>query len=156
MPETFTRSLAEHLDRKCRYTVREAEDGWPIGPMNAYIAPGARHLVVRGSAVKPFIGINDQPPENGCKPAADVLFRSVANVYGGNVVALIMTGMGNDGTHGLCALKRQGASVIAQDEASSVVWGMPGSAVASGCVDRVAPLCELPNEVVRMIEKGRN
>jgi two-component system chemotaxis response regulator CheB len=155
MPETFTRSLAEHLDKKCRHKVREAVDGWPVESNNVYVAPGAKHLVVRGTAANALIGINDQPPENGCKPAADVLFRSAANVYGGNVIALIMTGMGNDGTHGLRALKRQGASVIAQDEATSIVWGMPGSAVAANCVDRISPLDEIPNDVFRILEKGK-
>jgi two-component system chemotaxis response regulator CheB len=95
--------------------------------------------------------INDQPPQNNCRPSADVLFRSAALAYGGDVIAIILTGMGNDGTAGLGALHRAGALTIAQDEASSVVWGMPGSAVAAGCIDQVLALAQIPSAVQSLL-----
>ncbi|OGV45285.1 MAG: hypothetical protein A2017_08765 [Lentisphaerae bacterium GWF2_44_16] len=97
------------------------------------------------------IAINDQPPENGCKPSVDVLFRSAANCCNGNLLAIILTGMGNDGTKGLAPLKRAGAHVIVQDEESSVVWGMPGSAAATGNVDDILPLMEIPGAAAKII-----
>ena len=109
------------------------------GPQ-AFIAPGGRHLVLRGSALAPVVGLSDAPPENGCRPSADVLFRSAAAVFGREVLAVILTGMGRDGTAGLGAIQRAGGYVIAQDEATSVVWGMPGSAVEAGVADEVVAL----------------
>ncbi|MBF0509181.1 MAG: chemotaxis response regulator protein-glutamate methylesterase [Deltaproteobacteria bacterium] len=154
MPPTFTQSLAESLNNKCRHQVIEGrhndivDNGW------AYIAPGGRHMLVRKNTLgQVMTTINDQPPENGCRPSVDVLFRSAAAAYGGDVVAIILTGMGNDGTKSLGPLKRAGAYVIAQDEATSVVWGMPGSAVASGQVDDVLPLDKIPTAVGRLTGK---
>ena len=98
------------------------------------------------------ITLNDQPPENGCRPSVDVLFRSVAAANAGNTLSLILTGMGCDGTKGIAALKRAGAYVLVQDEASSVVWGMPGSAINSGNVDEVHPLMEIPEAVAKILE----
>jgi two-component system, chemotaxis family, protein-glutamate methylesterase/glutaminase len=151
MPEKFTQSLAESLDKKCHHRVKEGEDGEVIDSSTIYIAPGGRHLLLRQSSSGPIITITDQPPENGCRPSVDVLFRSLPAVYGGNVVAVILTGMGNDGSGGLRAIKRAGARTIAQDEATSVVWGMPGSAVETGLIDQVIPLMQIPAKIKEML-----
>lgn len=147
MPPEFTLSLAESLDRKTPHTVKEAEHNEVITNRHVYIAPGGFHMLAEKSGASNHIAINSQPPEKGCRPSVDVLFRSATNAYGGNVVAIILTGMGSDGTRGIRALKRSGAYVIAQDEQSSVVWGMPGSAVDSGNVDEILPLDRIPEAV---------
>jgi two-component system chemotaxis response regulator CheB len=143
MPPNFTRSLADSLARQTRQLVVEAADGTPLAAARVFIAPGGRHMLLRGSSVSPLIGLSDAPPENGCRPSADVLFRSAAAVFGPGVLALILTGMGSDGAGGLAAVRRAGGYVIAQDEPTSVVWGMPGSAVEAGVVDEVCPLPEI-------------
>jgi two-component system chemotaxis response regulator CheB len=144
MPAGFTRSLADSLARKCYVPVTEADDGQLVAGPGVLIAPGNRHLLVRGQGEgRVMTVLNDQPPQNGCRPSADVLFRSAALAYGAEAVGIILTGMGCDGTDGLGALKRVGAATLAQDEASSVVWGMPGSAVAAGHIDQVLPLGKL-------------
>lgn len=147
MPETFTESLANNLDKKCKHTVLEAFPDKIIQPDHIYIAPGGRHLVLKEEHGNVVTVNNRQPPENGCRPAVDVLFRSASAIYGNGILALILTGMGNDGTKGLGVLKRCGAYVIAQDEASSVVWGMPGSAVEAGVVDEILALTEIPEAI---------
>jgi two-component system chemotaxis response regulator CheB len=156
-PGPFTRSLAESLDRQCEHRVIEARDGEAIQSRTTYVAPSGKHLVLRGGASALVTALNEQPPENGCRPAADVLFRSAAAIPGLTAVALVLTGMMCDGTRGLGPLKRAGAHVIAQDEASSVVWGMPGSAVASGQVDEVLPLGRIAAavEAVVLARKSR-
>lgn len=152
MPPKFTASLAESLGKVCAHKVHEAVDGQPIEAGNTYIAPGGRHLVVRRASPTQIVcGVNDNPPENALRPNVDVMFRSAAQVWGGNVVAVILTGMGSDGTKGLAPLKRAGAPVIVQDEATSVVWGMPGSAAAAGLADQVLPLEAIPDAVARSI-----
>lgn len=141
MPAGFTQSLAENLARKCLCPVIEAAEGQPIVPRTIYIAPGGKHLVLRTNPRGELVaGLNEQPPESGCRPSASVLFRSAAALLGRDAVAVVLTGMGNDGTAGLGPLKRAGAYVIAQDEETSVVWGMPGSAVAASVTDAVLPL----------------
>lgn len=140
MPVGFTKTLADSLSRQTGRSVTEATEGTKLQQRAVYIAPGGRHLLIRGSGGGLVAAINDQPPENGCRPSADVLFRSAAQAVGGETVAVILTGMGRDGTAGLAAVRRAGGYVIAQDEASSVVWGMPGSAVEAGVVDEVRPL----------------
>lgn len=158
MTSPFTRSLAESLARQCRHTVVEAFEGDMVKPKTVYIAPGGKHLLLRTvTGGKILTALNEQPPENGVRPSADVLFRSAAAVYGGEVVAIVLTGMMTDGTKGLGPLKRAGAHIIAQDEASSVVWGMPGSAVASGNVDEVLPLAQIPAAVQALVAaRGSN
>lgn len=154
MPPDFTKSLAESLARQTRGNVIEASDGLELQNRTVYIAPGGRHLLVRGPGVMPRIGITDQPPENGCRPSADPLFRAAAALFGSEVLALILTGMGRDGTIGLGAIKRAGGYVIAQDEASSVVWGMPGSAVHAGVVDEVLPLEQIAKAAASVAAGG--
>lgn len=141
MPAGFTRSLADNLARQCPWPVVEVEDGQAIEARSIYIAPGGKHLVLRSAALgKLSAGLNEQPPESGCRPSASVLFRSAAALLGREAVAIVLTGMGNDGTAGLGPLRRAGGCIIAQDEETSVVWGMPGSAVAAGLTDAVVPL----------------
>lgn len=151
MPAGFTRSLAASLDNKCRCTVVEAEHNLPVEDRRVYIAPGDRHMLIRARGDGLVTVINQQPPESGSRPSADVLFRSAAAVYGPHLVALVLTGMGSDGTRGAGAVKRAGGRVIAQDEATSVVWGMPGSAAAAGHVDGILPLDRIPEAVVRLV-----
>jgi two-component system chemotaxis response regulator CheB len=155
MPPGFTKSLAESLARKCGKSVVEAEDRQTVQNSMVYLAPGGRHMLVRtnqdGSAV---ISLNDQPPQNNCRPSVDVLFRSAAAAYGADAIGIILTGMGNDGTNGLAALHRAGGLALAQDEASSVVWGMPGSAVAAGCVDEILPLGQIASAVAGLTKQG--
>lgn len=153
MPEKFTQSLAESLAKKCSHKVKEGENGEVVDKGTIYIAPGGRHMMLRLSSAGPVISLSDQPAENGCRPSVDVLFRSLPAVFGSGVVAVIMTGMGNDGSNSLRALKRAGVSIIAQDEASSVVWGMPGSAVSTGFVDEIVSLMDLPQKIATMIFK---
>ncbi len=154
MPPDFTRSLAESLARQTQRTVVEATDGMPLQRGTVYIAPGGRHLLIRGSTALPVTGLTDQPPENGCRPSADVLFRSAAAVLRNEIVAVILTGMGSDGTAGLGAIRRAGGYIIAQDEATSVVWGMPGSAVEAGLPDEVVPLPRISRAVATVVCRG--
>jgi two-component system chemotaxis response regulator CheB len=151
MPPKFTESLAESLNSKCRYQVIEAHHNQSILNKYVYIAPGGKHMVIQRKGAELFIHNNEDPPEHGCRPSVDVLFRSAASVLGADIVAVILTGMGTDGTNGLSKLKSSGAYVIAQDEATSVVWGMPGSAVRSGFVDEVQPLDKIPESIVNVL-----
>ena len=141
MPPVFTQSLAESLSPKCAVRVREASHGEMIEPNTAYIAPGGKQMrLAPGTDGHKMVQITDDPPENNCKPAVDYLFRSVANHFPGRAMAVIMTGMGSDGALGLRLLKRNGCYVIAQDEASCVVFGMPKAAVDAGVTDAILPL----------------
>lgn len=150
MPALFTQPLAASLDRKCAIRVKEATDGEIAQPNHAYIAPGGRHMkATAGTRGEIVLKVTDDPPENGCRPSVDCLFRSVALHFPGRSVATILTGMGNDGTAGLRLLKRSGCFSIAQDEASCVVFGMPKEAIAAGVVDTVAPLDTIAGSIVR-------
>jgi two-component system chemotaxis response regulator CheB len=143
MPPVFTKMFAERLDRSCAVHVVEAADGMLVTAGTVYIAPGDRHLTVAGRAPTATTRLTQGPPENSCRPAADVLFRSVAEVYGGSTLAVVLTGMGLDGRRGVEVLRAGGAEVLAQDQASSVVWGMPGAVVGAGLADAVLPLNEI-------------
>ncbi|MFN5745845.1 MAG: chemotaxis-specific protein-glutamate methyltransferase CheB [Methylococcaceae bacterium] len=156
LPVGFTRSLAENLQRRTDWPVHEAEHEQVILPRNIYVAPGGRHLTVAARPSGKWVSVlTDDPPESGCRPSASVLFRSAATAFGAEAMAIILTGMGNDGTTGLCDIRRQGGYVIAQDEASSVVWGMPGSAVAAGAAQRVLPLDLMAAHVAAMTRESR-
>ncbi len=155
MPAGFTGSLAESLARQTGKTVIEATDGPPLEVSHIYIAPGGRHLLLRGTAAAPKTGLNDQPPENGCRPSADVLFRSAATVFGNSAAAIVLTGMGRDGTAGLGAVKRAGGYVFAQDEATSVVWGMPGSAFEAGVTHELLPIDQIASSVAALVLRSR-
>jgi two-component system, chemotaxis family, protein-glutamate methylesterase/glutaminase len=143
MPPVFTKMFAERLDRSSAVTVVEAKDGVPVQPGVVYLAPGDYHLTVTGRAGTVLTRLTQGPPENSCRPAADVLFRSVAEVYGSTALAVVLTGMGQDGMRGAERLRETGAEVVAQDQASSVVWGMPGAVVTAGLADTVLPLEEI-------------
>ena len=156
MPATFTRMLAHRLDNDSGLAVREAADGDVPLPGEVLIAPGGRHLEVRSGANGPVLRLTDGPPENSCRPAADVLFRTAAAVYGEQVLAVVLTGMGSDGRKGSQAIQAAGGQVVVQDEASSVVWGMPGAVVAAGACDRILPLREIAGSLTRAARAGRH
>jgi two-component system, chemotaxis family, protein-glutamate methylesterase/glutaminase len=151
MPALFTRLLAERLCSSCHLPVEEASDGQSVAPGKILIAPGGFHLQVELSGAEVRVHLNQSPPQNFCRPAVDALFSSIAEVYGGAVIAMILTGMGHDGLRGSEILKAHGAAILAQDEASSVVWGMPGAVVSSGIADRVLPLDQLVPEILRRL-----
>jgi two-component system chemotaxis response regulator CheB len=149
MPERFTKALAERLNRSCRIEVREAQHGDRVTPGRALIAPGNRHLMLGSRGSSYTVRVTDGPLVSRHRPSVDVLFRSVAQVAGPNAVGVIMTGMGDDGAQGMVELKRAGAATIAQDEATSVVFGMPAEAIARGVVDDVVPLGAIAAAVLR-------
>ncbi len=155
MPPTFTRLLAERLDRAANVHVREAVAGEPVLAGNVYIAPGGRHLEVARVGTKVVTVLNDAPPEHSCRPSADPLFRSAVAVFGSHVCGFVLTGMGTDGSGGAQAIADAGGLVIAQDEETSVVWGMPGTVVRAGLAQRVLPLAEVVPELVRRTAIGR-
>jgi two-component system chemotaxis response regulator CheB len=145
MPPIFTRLLAERLQSLTKLRVREAAEGMLVEGGNVYIAPGDYHMTVARKGTANVIKLNQGEPENSCRPAADVLFRSVADVYGGSAMGVILTGMGQDGLRGIERLRAGGSYIVAQDEASSVVWGMPGAVVNAGLADSVVDLrCVVP------------
>jgi two-component system, chemotaxis family, protein-glutamate methylesterase/glutaminase len=154
MPPLFTASLAESLNAKCAIRVREATAHEVLQPNTAYVAPGGQHMRIGVTGGAKTIQITDDPPENNCKPSVDYLFRSAANTFPGKALAVILTGMGNDGTLGLRLLKRHGCHVIAQDEASCVVYGMPRAAVEAGVVDVVAPLDQIATHIASYVRGG--
>ena len=156
MPPIFTKSLADSLAAKCAVSVREAVNGESPEPNTVYIAPGGRQMrLVAGPENRPTLEMTDDPPENNCRPAVDYLFRSVANNFPGRAMAVILTGMGSDGTLGLRLLKRQGSFVIAQDEASCVIYGMPKAAVDAGVADAVVPLNAIAGRIAAIVKGGR-
>jgi two-component system, chemotaxis family, protein-glutamate methylesterase/glutaminase len=155
MPPTFTTVLAEHLTRSSGRRVSEAEHDEPIVAGGVYVAPGGRHMrVVRGSA-GPAIALGDDPPVNFCKPSVDPFLSSAAQVWGASSLALVLTGMGSDGARGAADIAAAGGSVIAQDEETSVVWGMPRSVALAGLCSAVLPLCQIAAEVNRLFTGGR-
>jgi two-component system, chemotaxis family, protein-glutamate methylesterase/glutaminase len=155
MPPTFTTILAEHLARTSRRPTREPAHGETVRAGNIYLAPGGRHMRVERQNGTAVIALDDGPPINYCKPAVDPLFSSAAQVWGSWVLAVILTGMGNDGTGGAGDIVAASGSVIAQDEASSVVWGMPGSAVQAGLCSAVLPLDAIGPKIVRLFAGER-
>ena len=150
MPPTFTAIMAEQLGRTAGRPAKEAAQGDLLRPGHIYVAPGNCHLYVDHPQA-PTACLDDGPPVNYCRPAVDPLFESVARIYGPAALALVLTGMGSDGTVGANAIADQGGTVIAQDEASSVVWGMPGSAARSGACAAVLPLSELGERLASII-----
>jgi len=155
MPPMFTASLAERLDKLSNIEVVEAKDGEVIKNGRMYIAPGGRHMVARKGASDYIIGLVDTPPVNSCRPAVDVLFRSMINIFGGNILTVIMTGMGNDGMAGVSAIRRKGGYSIVQDESSSVVWGMPGAVAKSDNADEIVVLDNMAVRIEEIVTKGK-
>jgi two-component system chemotaxis response regulator CheB len=152
MPPLFTGILAERLQKLTSLRVVEANDGALIENGCVYIAPGNFHMRVARRGVNEILTLDQEAFENSCRPAVDVLFRSAANLYGGAVIGVIMTGMGQDGLRGIAQLRSKGAYVIAQDEPSSVVWGMPGAVVRAGLADTVLDLNSIVPEVQRRVQ----
>lgn len=155
MPPTFTAILAEHLARASKAPVHEAVDGEPVVSGTVYVAPGGRHMSVAMRDGAPAIVIDDGPQINFCKPSVDPLFSSAAAVWGSKALALVLTGMGADGLSGAKELVAAGGHVVAQDEASSVVWGMPGQVAHAGLCSAVLPLNEIASRLTRMFTGER-
>ena len=155
MPPVFTNLLADRLRAIGKLSVIEAAEGDVILPGKVYLAPGDHHLTVVREGTTLRARLDHGPQENFCRPAADVMFRSLATTFGGQVLAVVLTGMGQDGLRGCEALHALGASVIAQDEASSVVWGMPGAVVRAGIADEVLPLTEIAGTIARRVSAER-
>jgi len=155
MPATFTTILAEHLARASHRRASEAVDHEPIVPGRIYIAPGGRHMMVERANNSPIVMLNDGPAVNFCKPAVDPLFASAARIWGPSVLAVILTGMGSDGANGAAEIVAAGGNVIAQDEATSVVWGMPGAAVNAGVCAAVLPLDQIAGKIRRLFAGER-
>ena len=156
MPPVFTRMFAERLNRSTPLRVVEAADGMELTAGTVYIAPGDRHLMLQRRAAGTVTQLSGAPPENSCRPAVDVMFRSVAGLYGPAVCAAVLTGMGQDGRNGAKLLRDRGAEVLAQDEATSVVWGMPGAVVAAGLATEVLPLDKIAPTLVGRVKVGRS
>ncbi len=153
MPPLFTASLANSLNNKSKLLVKEAEEGDLIAPGRVFIAPGGKQMkIVAGrDGISRRIKITDDPPENSCKPSVDYLFRSIAQHYVGRATGVIMTGMGSDGSKGLVQMKKNGSTIIAQDEATCIVFGMPKDPIESGIVDVIAPLDRIAHEIVKTV-----
>lgn len=154
IPPVFSKAFAERLNRVVPMAVQEAVDGQQLLPGHAYVAPGGQHLIVARSGARYVGRISDAPPVNRHRPSVDVLFRSVAQEVGKNAVGVILTGMGDDGARGLKEMRDSGAFTIAQDEQSSVVWGMPGEAVKHGGVALVSSLLDIPAHIMDAAEKA--
>jgi two-component system, chemotaxis family, protein-glutamate methylesterase/glutaminase len=155
MPPTFTTIFAEHLSRASGRVAREGVDGEPVRAGHIYIAPGGKHMRVDRRGGEATIGIFDGPLVNFCKPSVDPLFSSAAEIWGAKCLALVLTGMGCDGTNGAADLVAAGGAVIAQDEATSVVWGMPGSVTHAGLCSSVLPLDRIAPAVIRLFSGSR-
>ncbi|MBU1218887.1 chemotaxis response regulator protein-glutamate methylesterase [Myxococcota bacterium] len=153
MPKEFTVSFAQRLNEKSRITIKEAEDGDSVTPGQALIAPGDRHMLLRRSGARYYVNIKDGPLVNRFKPSVDILFRSVAQAAGNNAIGVILTGMGNDGAKGLLEMKNAGARTIAQDESTSIVFGMPKVAIELGGAEFILPLPEIPKAILDLVEE---
>jgi two-component system chemotaxis response regulator CheB len=151
MSAGFTRSLAERLDRDSQMRVKEAEAGERLEAGTIYLAPGDWHMTLKRNGQAVHVVLDQSPPVLGVRPCADLLFQSVAEAYQGKAVGVVLTGMGRDGAKGLKAMRATGARTIAQDEATSVVYGMPRAAFAAGCVERVLPLDQIVPAIVELL-----
>jgi two-component system chemotaxis response regulator CheB len=152
MPPTFTAILAEHMGKAALRPSKEGEDGEVLKPGNIYVAPGGKHMIIEKDGGVAKIRLTDGPPVNFCKPAVDPLFDSVAKVFGSASLAVILTGMGHDGAEGVKTIAAGGGSVITQDEATSVVWGMPGAAAQTGVCSEILPLKEIGPKISRVLK----
>jgi two-component system, chemotaxis family, protein-glutamate methylesterase/glutaminase len=155
MPAGFTAAFANRLDGMCQIKVKEAQDGEPVMPGRAYIAPGAHHMLLQRTGLRYHIAIKDGPPVSRHRPSVDVLFRSAAQYAGSNALGIIMTGMGDDGARGMLEMRKLGATTRAQDEESCVVFGMPKEAIARDAVDKVVSLNQIPREIMLWYQAGQ-
>jgi two-component system chemotaxis response regulator CheB len=156
MPPVFTRLLAVRLDGQSRLSVSEAKDGDRVVPGRVLIAPGGSHLVVRRRGTAVVAQLTQDAPENFCRPAVDVLFRSVAAVYGERVLATVLTGMGRDGERGSKVIRDAGGEVYVQDDATSVVWGMPGAVAGADLADRILPLPQVGPTLAAALSRAKD
>ncbi|MEA1967994.1 MAG: chemotaxis-specific protein-glutamate methyltransferase CheB [Thermodesulfobacteriota bacterium] len=157
MPPMFTATLAESLDNVSSISVVEGKAEQSVENGVMYIAPGGRHMVIRkggNSGIK--LGLVDTPPVHNCRPAVDVLFRSIGMVFGGNVLTVILTGMGNDGKSGVAAIRRKGGYSLVQDKKTCVVWGMPGAVVEANEADEIAAQDQIADRIMEIVKKGRS
>jgi two-component system chemotaxis response regulator CheB len=150
MPEHFTRSFARRLDDLCAVEVKEAQDGDTVSPGRVLIAPGNHHMLLHRSGALYTVAVKEGPLVSGHRPSVDILFKSCARFAGRNAIGVILTGMGKDGAEGLLEMRQEGAATVAQDEATSVVYGMPGEAVARGAADRVVPLPRIAGSILEL------
>jgi two-component system, chemotaxis family, protein-glutamate methylesterase/glutaminase len=149
MPPMFTKLLADRLNAQSGLNVVEAQGGEVLRAGSVYIAPGGYHMTLKRQGAAVVTALDQDPPENSCRPAVDVLFRSACTVYGERLLGVVMTGMGQDGLRGSEAIRRLNGQVVVQDEATSVVWGMPGFVAQAGLADAVIPLNQIASEIVR-------
>ena len=156
MPPIFTAMLAERLNTHGSVKFHEGAEGQLVEPGHAYIAPGGKHMEVKRAGLTSVLHLTEAAPENSCRPAVDVLFRSAVAVYGEKILAVIMTGMGQDGFRGCELIRERGGQIVVQDEASSVVWGMPGCVAHAGLADKIVPLNQIAGEIARRTPAGRS
>jgi two-component system chemotaxis response regulator CheB len=156
MPPVFTRLLAARLQTQSGLRITEGVHGGKLEPAQVWIAPGDFHMAVTRDVLGSKLLLHQEPPENSCRPAVDVLFRSVAEAYGPGTLAVVLTGMGKDGLRGCEAIREVHGQVLVQDEASSVVWGMPGFVARAGLAEQVLPLNQLGPEILRRVRRGRS
>lgn len=155
MPPMFTAILAEHMAKASDLPAMEASDGDVIHPKTVYVAPGDKHMLVENRGGSRRIRLSNEPPENFCRPAVDPMLRSVAEVYGARALTVILTGMGHDGREGARQIASVGGTIIAQDQETSVVWGMPGAVARAGLCSAVEPLKKLPQSIETLLQGGR-
>lgn len=155
MPPVFTKHLANRLNQLCKLHVHEAVDGELLMAGGVWLAPGNFHMTLRRQGPQLKVVLNQEQPENSCRPAVDVLFRSATELYGANVLAVVMTGMGQDGQRGCDAIRQAGGRVLVQDEATSVVWGMPGAVANAGLAQKILPLPKIADEILLQTQSSR-
>jgi two-component system chemotaxis response regulator CheB len=155
MPPIFTKHLAERLDQLSNLHVHEAAEGDLLQPGGAWLAPGNFHMKLRRQGTQLNAVLNQEPPECSCRPAVDVLFHSAVEIFGANVLSVVMTGMGQDGLRGCRAIRQAGGRVVVQDEATSVVWGMPGAIAHAGLAHKILPLQKIADEITYQTQASR-
>jgi two-component system, chemotaxis family, protein-glutamate methylesterase/glutaminase len=156
MPPVFTKHLAERLNQLSALNVVEASQGDTIGAGGVWIAPGDYHMQLGRAGTAIRVNLDQGTPENSCRPAVDVLFRSAANLFGGNILSVVLTGMGQDGMRGCETIRHAGGHVLVQDQETSVVWGMPGAVTRAGLADTTLPLARIADEIIRVASLGRS
>jgi len=154
MPATFTTLLAEHISRATGVPCAEGKDGEPVRSGQIYLAPGDFHMVLEREGTGAVIRLNQDPPENFCRPAVDPMLRSMVKIYGSSLLTIILTGMGSDGQKGSAEIAEAGGTIIAQNEATSVVWGMPGAVATSGLCSAVLPIQEIGPSVRKLVMRS--
>jgi two-component system chemotaxis response regulator CheB len=153
MPKTFTAMLAQHVTQNCGIPCVEGKTGELIKPGNAYIAPGDYHMTFKKTEKGVAVQLNQDPPENFCRPSVNPMLRGLIPIYGSNILTVILTGMGNDGSQACVDIVKSGGQVIAQDEATSVVWGMPAAVANAGLCSAVLPVTEIGDSILRIVKK---